>query len=110
MRERAKGLLPYNLGRNPFILALKLPFSSAINQKQSQFHIQNLLKEIFMYLSEEICSEIRKCLESNRSTAGINPGKNTKNHIKKFHDTEIAWKVSQILFDVRDGKEVFTPF
>ena len=63
-----------------------------------------------MYLSEEKRAEIRKCFENDRSISGINPGKKAKNHIKKFHDNEAAWKVSQILFDARDGKEVFTPF
>jgi len=63
-----------------------------------------------MYLSEEKRAEIRKCFENNRSNSGLNPGEKTENHIKGFHDTEAAWKISQILFDARDGKEVFTPF
>lgn len=63
-----------------------------------------------MYLSEEKRSEIRKCFENSRSNSGLNPGKKTKNHIKGFHDTEDLRKVSQILFDARDGKQLFTPF
>ena len=59
-----------------------------------------------MYLSEEKRAEIRKCFEKNRSNAG----EKVENNIKGFHDTEAAWKISQILFDARDGKEVFTPF
>ena len=63
-----------------------------------------------MYLSEEKRAEIRKCFENTRSNSGLNPGEKTENHIEKFHDTEAAWKISQILFGARDGKEVFTPF
>jgi len=59
-----------------------------------------------MYLSEEKRAEIRKCFESNR----IPPIKDKTNNIKGFHETEDVRKVSQILFDARDGKEVFTPF
>ena len=36
--------------------------------------------------------------------------KNKIDHIKGFHDTAGGRKVSQILFDARDGREVFTPF
>ena len=63
-----------------------------------------------MYLSEEKRAEIRKCFENIRSDSELNSGKNKGNHIKGFHDTENMWKVSQILFNTRDGKEVFTPF
>ncbi len=63
-----------------------------------------------MYLSEEKRAEIRKCFENSRSNLGLNPGEKTENSIKGFHDTEGLRKVSQILFDARDGKEVFTPF
>jgi len=63
-----------------------------------------------MYLSEEKCAEIRKCFENNQSISGINPGNKTENHIKKSQDTEAAWKVFQVLFYARNGKEVFTPF
>lgn len=63
-----------------------------------------------MYLSEEKRAEIRKCIENQRSNPGINSGKNTESHIRDFHDTPEGRKVSQILFDARDGKEVFTPF
>lgn len=59
-----------------------------------------------MYLSEEKRAEIRKCFKNECS----NSGKNKENHLKGSHDTEDIRKVSQILFDARDGKEVFTPF
>ncbi len=63
-----------------------------------------------MYLSEEKRAEIRKCFENTRSNSGLNPGEKTESCIKGFHDTEAARKISQILFDARDGREVFTPF
>lgn len=63
-----------------------------------------------MYLSEEKRAEIRECIEKQRTNPIPNSGKNNAEHIKRFHDTESGWKVSQILFDARDGKEVFTPF
>ncbi|MFH2058337.1 MAG: hypothetical protein ABIJ59_05500 [Pseudomonadota bacterium] len=63
-----------------------------------------------MCLSEEKRAEIRKCFENQRSNQGINSGKNKENHLKGFHDTAGGRKVSQILFDARDGKEAFTPF
>ena len=59
-----------------------------------------------MYLSEENRAEIRKCIENQQ----LNSEKNKINHIKGFLDTAGGRKVSQILFDARDGKEVFTPF
>ena len=59
-----------------------------------------------MYLSEEKRAEIRKCIENQQTS----PVKDKVNHIKGFHDTEDDRKVSQILFEARDGKEVFTPF
>ncbi|MFH2057497.1 MAG: hypothetical protein ABIJ59_01175 [Pseudomonadota bacterium] len=63
-----------------------------------------------MYLSEEKRAEIRKCFKNHRSNPGINSGGNNGDRIKEFHDTAGGRKVSQILFDARDGKEVFTPF
>ncbi|MCK5100266.1 MAG: hypothetical protein KAR45_19305 [Desulfobacteraceae bacterium] len=63
-----------------------------------------------MYLSEEKRAEIRKCIENQQPNSSINPRKNNGNHIKGFHYTAGGRKVSQILFDARDGKEVFTPF
>ncbi|MCD4718511.1 MAG: hypothetical protein K8S13_01440 [Desulfobacula sp.] len=63
-----------------------------------------------MYLSEEKRAAIRKCMGNQQFNPGLNPGRNKENHIKGFHDTEGGRKVSQILFDARDGKEVFTPF
>ena len=67
-----------------------------------------------MYLSEEKRAEIRECIGKNQSNPGLdsesNSGKNKIGHITGFHDTAEGRKVSQILFDARDGKEVFTPF
>jgi len=67
-----------------------------------------------MYLSEEKRAEIRKYIGKNQSNPGLdsecNPGKNEIDHITGFCDTAEGWKVSQILFDARDGKELFTPF
>ena len=58
-----------------------------------------------MYLSEEKRAEIRKCLENHQS----NSGNGTTKNIQGFKDTEDSRKISQILFEARDGKEVFTP-
>jgi hypothetical protein len=67
-----------------------------------------------MYLSEEKRTEIRKCIGKNQSNPGLyserNSEKNKIDHIKGFHDTAGGRKVSQILFDARDGREIFTPF
>ena len=63
-----------------------------------------------MYLSEEKRAAIRECIKNQRSNSELNSGRNKENHIKGFHDTEGGRKVSQILFDARDGREVFTPF
>jgi len=63
-----------------------------------------------MYLSEEKRAEIRKCIENHRSNSGTNSESNKANHFKGFHDTKGGRKISQILFDARGGKEVFTPF
>ena len=63
-----------------------------------------------MYLSEEKRAEIRKCFENQQSNSELNSVGNNGDHIKGFHDTEDVRKVSQILFDARDGREVFTPF
>jgi len=59
-----------------------------------------------MYLSEKKRTAIRKCIENRRS----DQKENKPDHVKGLHDTEDVRKVSQILFDARDGKEVFTPF
>ncbi|MDA3788283.1 MAG: hypothetical protein PF503_07280 [Desulfobacula sp.] len=59
-----------------------------------------------MYLSEEKRAEIRKCLDHQKSC----PGAKKRDQIKDFHDTEDSRKICQILFDARDGKELFTPF
>ena len=67
-----------------------------------------------MYLSEEKRAEIRECIRKNQSNPGLtsefNSRKNKIDHSQGFHDTAREWKVSQILFGARDGKEVFTPF
>ena len=63
-----------------------------------------------MYLSEEKRTEIRECIEKHQSNIGFNSESDKTIHFKGFHDTEGRRKVSQILFDARDGKEVFTPF
>ena len=63
-----------------------------------------------MYLSEEKRAEIRKCIENQKSNSEVNSGKNKENRTQEFHDTVGERKVSQILFDARDGREVFTPF
>ncbi|MBT3387134.1 MAG: hypothetical protein HN417_04300 [Desulfobacula sp.] len=59
-----------------------------------------------MYLQEEKRAEIRKCIENQRSNSEFNPGKNKVNHTQGFHGTVGGRKVSQILFDARDGMEV----
>jgi hypothetical protein len=63
-----------------------------------------------MYLSEEKRTEIRECIEKHQSNIGFNSENDKTIHFKGFHDTAGSRKVSQILFDARDGKEVFTPF
>ncbi|WP_304511500.1 hypothetical protein [Desulfobacula sp.] len=63
-----------------------------------------------MYLSEEKRAEIRECFEKYQSNIGLDPGENKISNTKGFQDTAGGRKVSQILFDDRDGKEVFTPF
>ncbi len=63
-----------------------------------------------MYLSEEKRAAIRECIENQRSNSELNSGRNKEDHIKGFNDTAGGRKVSQILFDARDGREVFTPF
>jgi hypothetical protein len=63
-----------------------------------------------MYLPEEKRAEIRKCFENNRSNSEFNSEEKKETSNRGFHDTEDMRKVSQILFDARDGKELFTPF
>ena len=66
-----------------------------------------------MYLSEEKRAAIRECIENQRLNPKVNSGKDNHykiNHIQEFYNTAGGRKVSQILFDARDGKEVFTPF
>lgn len=59
-----------------------------------------------MYLSEEKRAEIRECIHHQQAVSGKEKAKG----IHPVHGTEDARKVSQILFEARDGKEVFTPF
>lgn len=59
-----------------------------------------------MYLSEEKRAAIRKCLKNQKSKPGVEKG----HQIKGCHDSKDSRKIAQILFDARDGKEVFTPF
>ncbi len=59
-----------------------------------------------MYLSERKRAQVRKCMENCR----LDPTKNKQEQPKGVHDTPEVRKVSQILFDARDGREVFTPF
>ena len=63
-----------------------------------------------MYLSEEKRAQIRECIENKQLDSERNLVKNKIDHIQGFHDTAGGRKVSQILFDARDGREVFTPF
>jgi hypothetical protein len=63
-----------------------------------------------MYLSEEKRAQIRECFEKQQSSARSTSKKDKHSKIKGFHDTEDVRKISQILFDARDGREVFTPF
>jgi len=61
-----------------------------------------------MYLSEEKRAEIRECIGENQSNPGFGSERNSEenkiDHIQEFHDTAGGRKVSQILFDARDGK------
>ena len=59
-----------------------------------------------MYLTEEKREAIRKCFEHRRLEAE----KQQPGNSRGLHETEDIYKVSQILFDARDGREVFTPF
>ena len=63
-----------------------------------------------MYLSEEKRVEIRKCIVNSKVSSDLNSIEDKIATIKGFQGTEKSSKVSQILFDARDGKEVFTPF
>jgi len=67
------------------------------------------MRGIFMYLPEEKRAQLLECIENHQSNIGLDPGENKISNIKGFHDTEGGRRVSQILFDARDGKEVFTP-
>jgi hypothetical protein len=63
-----------------------------------------------MYLSEEKRAQIRKCFEKQQSITKINSTTDKNLNIQSVHNIEGSGKVSQILFDARDGREVFTPF
>lgn len=59
-----------------------------------------------MYLSEEKRAEIRTCLGKQK----FEPGAKKSSAIKGVPNSENRKKISQILFDARNGKELFTPF
>lgn len=60
-----------------------------------------------MYLSEEQRAAIRNCLK-NQETKSCNDN-SEKNKRRCSHTSEMR-RISQLLFDARDGREVFTPF
>ena len=59
-----------------------------------------------MYLCEEKRAEIRKCLGKQKFA----PGAKKSSPTKTVPNSENRNKISQILFDARDGKELFSPF
>ncbi len=59
-----------------------------------------------MYLSDKERAEIRDCIKKHLSSHKKNESKNNSG----LHETKEIRTISQILFDARDGKEVFTPF
>ncbi|MBU1344752.1 MAG: hypothetical protein KKE44_13080 [Proteobacteria bacterium] len=63
-----------------------------------------------MYLPEEKRDEIRNCIKNRQSGSGVVFGQDKKSAVLGLHATEDSRKISQILFDARDGKELFTPF
>jgi len=63
-----------------------------------------------MYLSDEKRAEIRECIKNSKIKSEIKLKKDKITNIKEFRDTKGKNIISQILFDARDGKEVFTPF
>ena len=63
-----------------------------------------------MYLSEEKRAQIRKCFKKQQSNAKNNSREDKSLNIQRVHNIGERSKVSQILFDARDGREVFTPF
>jgi hypothetical protein len=60
-----------------------------------------------MYLSEEQRAAIRNCLQKQK-TKSCNDNTD-KNKLSSSNTPEMR-KISQLLFDARDGREVFTPF
>ncbi len=62
-----------------------------------------------MYLSEEKRAQIRECIGNPKVKSEIHSRERKNADIKRFKNTA-GNKVSQILFDARDGKEVFTSF
>jgi hypothetical protein len=60
-----------------------------------------------MYLSEEQRAAIRNCLQKQK-TKSCND--NTDKNKRRCSNTSEMRKISQLLFDARDGREVFTPF
>ena len=63
-----------------------------------------------MYLSEEKRAQIRECFEKQRFNAKINSGEDKTLNNQKVYNIDGISKVSQILFDARDEREVFTTF
>ena len=60
-----------------------------------------------MYLSEEQRAAIRKCLKK-QETKSYND--NSEKNKRRSSNTLEMRRISQLLFDARDGREVFTPF
>lgn len=63
-----------------------------------------------MYLSEEKRAEIRACIGSHIVYSKSHFRKKKQEYQNGLQYTPDLKKISQILFDARDGKEVFTPF
>jgi len=60
-----------------------------------------------MYLSEEQRAVIRACLKKQETKSHNDNSKEDKRHCC---DTLEMRMISQLLFDARDGREVFSPF
>lgn len=58
-----------------------------------------------MYLSEKKRAEIRKCIGKQK----LEPGAKESSSTQAIPNSEDRNQISQILFDARDGKELFTP-
>ena len=60
-----------------------------------------------MYLSEEQRAAIRNCLKK-QATKSYND--NSEKEKRRCSNTLEMRRISQLLFDARDGREIFTPF